>query len=70
MLQPDPELRASINDLLNDKWITADGAITKDIEPAEQSRGGFGNIHRLLTMQANGCGKTYSDLKNREVSRS
>ena len=65
MMKADPSERASITDLLEDEWVTANGTDevdTKVMRDVEKSRSGFGNLDRVMSMFAQAHGRTSMNL--------
>ena len=65
MMKANPSERASITDLLEDEWVTANGTEevnTKVINDVEKSRSGFGNLGRVMSMFAQAHSRTSMNL--------
>ena len=68
MLIKDPEKRATLEDVLEDPWVTDNGNDKIELDQAEidfqdnTGKKGFGNLKRLLKSKALGQGSTSKNL--------
>lgn len=72
ILVKDPEKRATLEDILNDDWVTDNGQEIIELDQAEielqdnTGKKGFGNLRRLLKSKALGQGNTSKDLYKKQ----
>ena len=63
MLEKDVSKRATIDDLLKDNWVTANGLEKVEVDFVEPDKHGFGNINRLLDFRSKKYGSSFKMMK-------
>ena len=61
MLEPNPDKRASLANLMADDWVTNKGQDKIDVDHVEGNKHGFGNLERALAFRSKMFGQSFNN---------